>query len=377
MTTVKQAYAELLKDLVSFDSISNKSNLPCIDFLSHYLSERRFRTQMFFNEDKTKANLVAAIGPDISGGLMLAGHTDVVPVDRQRWDFNPFELIEMKGRLIGRGTSDMKGFIALVCDVIDSVSLNQLKKPLYLVFTYDEEVGCFGAKSLQKELFKYAQYIDFALIGEPTNSSLVNTHKGMQATKTQFMGKPVHSSAPHLGSNAIMAASAFLQQLPSFLPKEENSAFTPAYTTFNAGMIKGGSAVNIIAEHCQLDWECRPLPGIQEKEIAHIMDKLTEEVRSSSKVDVHHHIISFVPGLTTKNNQQSIEFVKQFLPESIKVTTAPFVTEAGIFEQASIPTIVFGPGELEQAHQPNESVSIEAMENYRRFLFDLIQHHCH
>lgn len=377
MTKTKPDYLEILKNLIAFDTTSSKSNLPLIDYLYEFLQQHHFNSRIFYNDDKTKANLFASIGPDVPGGCMLAGHTDVVPVEGQPWDSPPFTLVEQGDRLIGRGTSDMKGFIALVCDVVRAMNLSALEKPMYLAFTYDEEVGCFGAKALQAELAKHADFIEFALIGEPTDFALVNSHKGVQLTKTNFTGKPAHSSCPHLGHNAIMAAAHFLQNLPSILPRDENHRFHPATSTMNAGTIAGGNACNIIAEHCQLDWECRPLPGIEIERLNHALNDLTEQISAETQVKIKNEPLSFVPGLLDNDNQAVIHFLKSFLPDDTPVTTAPFVTEAGLFQQASIPTVVFGPGELEQAHQPNESISKTKMDDFHSFLVALLKHFCH
>ncbi len=376
MTMPEADYKDFLEHLVAFNTISDQSNLPMIDFLASFLEGHGFSTQRYFNNDKTKANLIARIGPETSGGIMLAGHTDVVPVEDQPWTTPPFSLVEKDGVLIGRGTSDMKGFIALICDAVEQLDLSQLKRPVFLVFTYDEEVGCFGAKHLKETLGKLADQIDFAVIGEPTNFSLVNAHKGIQVNRTRFTGKPAHSSCPHLGHSAIMAAASFLQKLPEKLPREEDKRFTPASMTFNAGKIYGGNALNIIAEHCQLDWECRPLPQMQTARIETVIENCAEEVSIETQVAIKNEIVSFVPGLSATQNDSVIQTLKQFLSEDISVTTAPFVTEAGIFQEVAIPTIVFGLGEIEQAHQPDECVSIDAMERYRQFLLTLIDNYC-
>lgn len=377
MSTNSPGYKELLAQLISFDTTSSNTNLPLIRWLDNYLQGYSFKTRIFYNEDHTKANLVATIGPDVSGGFMLAGHTDVVPVEGQPWDTPPFQLTETQTTLTGRGTADMKGFIALVCDAITTIDPGKLTNPVYLVFTYDEEVGCFGARALQGYLKTLASNIQFALIGEPTNFALVNAHKGLQVTHSTFTGKPAHSSCPHLGSNAILAAVEFLRDMASTIPEQEDPRFNPPASTFNAGTIHGGNAVNIIAEHCQLEWECRTIPAVDiagiNKGIAHISQNIT----GHSKVTIEHKILSQVPGLTADRNEKIIELLKEFLPRDIKTATAPFVTEAGLFQQANIPTVVFGPGDLEQAHQPNESVSIEAMNRYRTFLLNLISHYCH
>lgn len=369
-------YKEILRRLVACNSVSAQSNLPVIDYLASFLEHLNFSTQRFYNKDKSKANLIARAGLPGSGGLLLAGHTDVVPVQGQSWNHPPFTLTEKNGVLIGRGTADMKGFIALVCAAVSKIDLRQLQHPLVLVFTYDEEVGCLGAKALQAQLKEYSALVDFAIIGEPTNFSLVNAHKGIQINRTQFMGKPAHSSCPHLGHSAIMAAAHFLKQLPSKLPNARDERFTPPAMTFNAGKITGGNALNIIAEHCLLEWECRPLPETDPQLIQSIIDACSMDVFNHLKVAVYNEVISFIPGLKAADNHRYIDLLKTFLPQDIPVSTVPFVTEAGIFQQASIPTVIFGPGELEQAHQPNECVSIKVMDHYLNFLVALLNHYC-
>lgn len=370
-------YLEILEKLISFNSISSESNLPLIEYIACLLHKHQFSVKRFYNREKTKANLIATIGPSVGGGLMLAGHTDVVPVQGQAWLSDPFKLTLDKDRLIGRGTSDMKGFIALICDVATrGVHLKQLKKPIYLVFTYDEEIGCFGAKALTKQLRKLAPQIDFALIGEPTNFALVNTHKALQAATTHIRGKAAHSSCPHLGRNAIMAGAKLLTHMEAMLPTERDRNFSPPTATLNVGKILGGNAVNIIAEHCQFDWECRPLPSQDIHQINSTFSTMAAAIAETDEVEINTTIKALVPGLTTQNNRACVEFLKQFLPKDTQLNSAPFVTEAGLFEQANIPTVLFGPGELEQAHQPNESISRQAMECYEAFLLSLIAHYC-
>jgi len=374
MNKDESLYKEILTQLISFDTTSSKSNLQLIDYLSLFLEKHGFRTQLYYSEENTKANLIAVIGPETNKGLMLAGHTDVVPVEGQLWETNPFQLTTRENALIGRGTADMKGYLALACEVASTLYQKDLAKPLYLVFTYDEEVGCFGAKRIKEALAALSKNVEFALIGEPTNFALVNAHKGIQVTKSHFLGKPAHSSFPDIGKNAILAAAEFLHQLPEIFPSQENKLFDPPKTTFNAGTITGGNAVNIIAEQCLLEWEYRPLPDVNIKDINEKLKKISETIYQQTEIKIHHSIESFVPGLSPNLNKQSLNILKKIAGEGIEIATVPFVTEAGLFEQASIPSIVCGPGDIKQAHQPNECVSLEAMERYRQFLYKLVNY---
>ena len=370
-------YSELLTELVRFNTISDNSNLALIDFVETLLVNQQFITKRYYNQTRNKANLIASIGPNSSKGLMFAGHTDVVPVEGQDWEQDPFDLQQKGDRLIGRGTTDMKGFLALICEMAMNLKPEHLVRPIYLVLTYDEEVGCHGAKALSQQLEAIASKVEYALIGEPTNMQLVEAHKGIQLSKTYFKGQAAHSSCPHLGANAILAASHFMQGVIEALPKTQDSAFTPAQTTLNFGTIHGGNAANIIAEHCHLEWEFRPLPNVDTEAFNQSLRQLEKQVEADGQVKIEQTIKALVPGLSKNNNQACLENLKQCLPSSVKVTTAPFVTEAGIFDKAGIPTVVFGPGELEQAHKANESVSIKAMQDYQAFLENLINQYAY
>ncbi|ADJ27476.1 acetylornithine deacetylase [Nitrosococcus watsonii] len=365
-------YLPILEKLIRFPTISRETNLPLIEYSEDFLNSRGFQTQRFYNKQRNKANLMARIGPDKKGGLMLAGHTDVVPVDQQAWTNDPFRLVEKNGCLYGRGTSDMKGFLALALEIAASIEGHRLQCPLYLCFTYDEEIGCGGAKALIGYLKTLSPPPRFVLIGEPTDMELVTAHKSIQITTTHIRGKPAHSSCPQLGASAIVFASKLIAALEEILPPEENRDFNPPAATFNVGAIQGGTAINIIPEHCQFDWECRTLPSQNPAQLNEAWERLIHALRKQIPgIEVENHIKTAVPGLKAESNREIATWLKEFLEEG-KIGTAPFMTEAGLYQQAGLPTVVCGPGSIQEAHQPDENISIHSMENYRFFLYKIV-----
>lgn len=368
------SYYPILQELIAFPTVSADSNLPLIDYTETLLNDHGFRTERRYNTDATKANLLARKGPALPGGLALAGHTDVVPVTGQDWQTDPFELVEDNGLLHGRGTSDMKGFIALALAAAIEVDARRLKRPLQLILTYDEEVGCLGAAALQDELAALADKPRFVLIGEPTGMQLVTKHKGIQNMVTRIHGKPAHSSRPDLGASAIMFAARFATRIQQALPQESDTSFNPPTATFNTGIIEGGAAVNIIPEWCELRWEFRHLPGQDAANIHAELQRLTESIRADMPgITVDTRIIAGVPGLQAGVNLEIVAELRRLIrsPEPT-FSAVPFVTEGGLFQDAGIPAVICGPGLLEQAHQPNEYVSVQAMNDCCDFLTRLI-----
>jgi acetylornithine deacetylase len=370
----ESGYRVLLKELIAFPTVSTASNLALIEFAETFLAEHGFETERIQDDQGDKANLIARIGPDVSGGIALAGHTDVVPVSGQDWQHDPFEMTEKLHHLYGRGTSDMKGFIALAMEAAASVDAARLKKPLYLLLTYDEEIGCLGAMALQEKLKDLAVKPRFVLIGEPTGMQLVSAHKGIQQMVTRVRGKPAHSSRPDLGASAIEFAARYISRIGEMLPAERDEAFHPPLTTFNVGLIKGGEAVNITPEFCELQWEFRHLPQQEPERIRRKLERMSDDIRLQMPgVSAQSRVAAAVPALLAGDNRQIVEHLRQYIePPEPAVTTAPFVTEGGIYQQAGIPAVICGPGLLEQAHQPNEHVSLQAMHDYRDFLLHLI-----
>ncbi len=302
---------------------------------------------------------------------MLAGHSDVVPVDGQDWHTDPFRLVQKDGRLYGRGCSDMKGFLALAMELAVSLDPESLQRPLYLVFTYDEEIGCGGAKRLVEVLRGMEARPGFVLIGEPTNMDLATAHKGISLSSTHIRGKSAHSSCPALGASAIMAAVKLIKQIETILPTEQDAMFNPPGATFNIGTVRGGNASNIIPQDCSFVWEFRSLPSqdaqVVQNKFSELVQKLQQEMPG---ICVEHRVDANVPGLQEGKNREIATQLQIHLQHS-RLATVPFVTEAGLYQQANIPAVVCGPGHLEQAHQANENIPLTMMDEYRAFLVDL------
>ncbi len=366
-------YLRILQKLIGFSTLSAETNLPLIDYTEDFLASHGFQTQRFYNEQGNKANLVAQIGPQKAGGFMLSGHTDVVPVEGQAWTVEPFQLSERNQRLWGRGTADMKGFLALAMEVAAAVDSGKMQRPLFLCFTYDEEIGCGGARALSQFWQDLAVRPSFVLIGEPTDMALVTAHKGIQLITTQIKGKPAHSSCPYLGASAIVFAAKLIAALDKVLPPEEDTDFNPPSSTFNVGTIRGGTAINIIPEYCQFDWECRTLPAQNVAQVNEALDCLTRSLQDQAQgIEVEHCIKTTVPGLKAGANREVAAWLKGFL-EGGRVSTAPFLTEAGLYQEAGIPAVVCGPGSIREAHQPDESIAMDSMESYRVFLYKVME----
>jgi acetylornithine deacetylase len=370
----KERWHRILGELIGFPTVSTDSNLALIDYVEALLREHGYDTRRFANGDGGKANLLARIGPDVAGGIALAGHTDVVPVSGQDWQTDPFELVQRDGALLGRGTADMKGFIALALAAAVDIDATRLEKPLHLIFTYDEEIGCLGAMALCDELAKLADKPRLVLIGEPTDMQLVTAHKGIQNITTTIRGKPGHSSRPAAGASAIVCAARFIEGIGAALPDGSDDDFDPPTATFNVGRIHGGEAVNIIPEWCELRWEFRHLPGQEPQSVYDALERQADRLRSEIPgIAIETRLVAGVPGLLPGENRELASALRAFIqPPEPQVSAVPFVTEGGIFQQAGIPAVVCGPGRLDQAHQPNERVSVQSMNAYRDFLGQVI-----
>ena len=370
----------ILEKLINFNSTSSESNLDLILFIQNYLESYKIKSEIIFNEEKTKANLHAIIGPSEKSGVVLSGHTDVVPVDGQKWDTDPFKLSEKANKLFGRGTADMKSFLAVALAMVPVMVKKNLKKPIHLAFSYDEEVGCLGAPSLVDHISKYSIKPLVVIVGEPTNMEIVNSHKGVMGFMTSLTGLEGHSSAPEKGLNTIIYASKLINFISTLYEEEKlnkNPIFDPPYTTIHIGTIQGGSALNIIPKKCSFVWEYRYLP---DQESNNIIDKfnsyVTETLLPEMKVvykdaNISTRQIAHVPPLKSSNNTE-IENLIMKLAKSNTVKTVSYGTEGGIFQKKDIPTIVCGPGSIDQAHKANEFIKITEIEKCEKFLIQLL-----
>jgi acetylornithine deacetylase len=375
---------EMLRRLVAFDTVSANSNLALIDWVVRYLDGHGIAARLTFDETRSKANLFATIGPqDAGGGVILSGHTDVVPVAGQAWDSDPFALVERDGRLYGRGTADMKSFIAIALALVPEFKARALKRPIHLALSFDEEVGCFGAPRLIEALPQGTGRPGLVIVGEPTNMEVANAHKGCHVFATSVTGLEAHSSAPQRGVNAIVAASEIIQFIAGLAGEARAasrpaSGFEPPYTSFNIGTISGGTAMNIIARECEFTWEFRPLPGedsaaIRARIDAFVASDLLPRLRQIHPgADVTTRALASVPGLAAETGSPAEELARQ-LTGANQSTVVAYGTEAGLFQGAGIPAVICGPGSMEQGHKPNEFITlaqIEAGTEFQRRLAD-------
>ncbi len=375
---------DLLRRLVAFDTTSAKSNLELIAFVDEFLNGHGIDAHVVPSEDGAKANLFATIGPNVPGGVVLSGHTDVVPVTGQRWTGDPFTLTERGGRLHGRGAADMKGFIAVALAMAPEFQARALAVPIHLAFSYDEEVGCLGAPRLLERLAAVAPKPALAIVGEPSGMRVANSHRGIATFKTAVTGRPGHSSDPGAGVNAIAEAAeciAFLSRLGAEFAegRERGDGAVPGgngppdWTTVNVGVIEGGAAVNIIAEQCRFRWECRPEAGADAQSVlarlqAYAETELLPRMRAvtpDAAIATEEGVM--VPALAVEPGSPA-ETLALALTGHNHCVSVPFASEAGLFQRAGIPAVVCGPGAAAQAHQPDEFVTVDQVEECLAFM---------
>lgn len=363
---------EILADLIAFDTTSRESNLALIEYVRAYLDGLGIASKLLFNEDRSKANLYARLGPDGPGGVMLSGHSDVVPVDGQPWTVPPFTLTERDGRLYGRGTADMKGYIACVLASLPRFLKHPLRLPLHLAISYDEEVGCLGVRSLVAALEQRPDRPDICLIGEPTEMRPVLGHKGKLAMRCEVHGAACHSAYAPQGVNAIEYAARLIGRLGEIgarlaAPERHDARFDPPYSTVQTGVISGGRALNIVPAECRFDFEVRALPSDDPQQVAaelrdYAERELLPQMRAvRADTGIRFTPLSAYPGLLTPADSPAAELLA-LLCGSRDFSTVAFGTEGGLFDQAGIATVVCGPGSMDQGHKPDEFVTLEQLE---------------
>ena len=361
----------ILQDLIAFDTTSRLSNLAIIAHIQSYLDEHGVASRLTHDETGAKANLWATVGPDIAGGVVLSGHLDVVPVDGQNWSQDPFTMWQADNRLLGRGVVDMKGFIAVCLALVPTLTNNTLSVPVHFAFTYDEEVGCIGVNTLIKDVVSNVPLPRAVIVGEPTSMKIIGGHKGTRSLKTVVKGVPAHSSDPRLGVNSIMASArivAFLESLQQQLVHNAhtNSVFDPPYTTVDLGLIQGGTAKNIIPEYTTIDWGFRLHPADDADELQNRVtnfidtDVIPGLKKRSKNADVVTTTSHTVYGLVPDESSPAEQLIRHLTGLNAS-SVVSFGTEAGAFQHAGMSAVVFGPGSIKQAHQPDEFIEIDQL----------------
>ena len=369
--------------LIAFDTTSRNSNLALIEDVKAYLADLGISSRLTYDHDGAKANLWCTIGPQERGGIVLSGHTDVVPVDGQEWSSDPFSLTRRGDRLYGRGTADMKGFIAIALSLAPEMAAASLQVPIHFAFSFDEEVGCFGVQHIIADVVANLPLPRAVIVGEPTEMKLIGGNKGTRIYKTRVTGVPGHSSDPRNGANAIIAASrmiAFIDDLGQEIAAglHDETEFDPPHTTMSVGVIEGGTAHNIIPEFCDITWGMRVLPSddadIYEERIrAYCRDTLEPAMKAvAPHCGFEHHKLVDVIGLQPDEHSAAETLVRQ-LTGLNRSSVVSFGTEAGAFQQAGMPAVIFGPGSIDVAHKADEYIPIDQMAQCVDFMVDLIE----
>lgn len=374
---------DILAKLVAFDTTSRRSNLALIEWVEQYLAELNVPTRRVPNAEGTKSNLMAMIGPAVEGGVVLSGHTDVVPVDGQPWSTDPWVLTERDGRLYGRGTCDMKGFLALALAAAPDLAKADLRKPVHLAFSYDEEVGCLGAPDMIAVIAREVPRPALVVVGEPTDMVAVRAHKGIASFKVTVTGREAHSSLTHLGVSANMMAiklMAMLVGLSERLEREAdpNSPFTPKGATLTIGQVNGGTAVNILARECVFIFDLRTPAGMDPVALlsdffamASVLDAEIKAKAPEGGVKVERR--SLTPAFAPEEDGVAEAFARKLAGDNGPARVVAYAAEAGQFQGAGFSTVICGPGSIDQAHQPNEYVEISQMQRGAAFMRRLIE----
>ena len=363
---------------MAFDTTSAKSNLELIAYVQDYLTAHGVESSLVPAPDgQPKACLYATIGPRDRAGVGLSGHTDCVPVTDQAWDTDPFTLTERDGRLYGRGSADMKGFVACMLASVPGYKRRHLNVPIHLLLSYDEEVGCKGVRPMIAEFGKALQRPRMVFVGEPTTMQVVDAHKGPSRFEVTVTGQDAHSSMPHLGVNAIMVAARLigeLQRIEQDLKKHHFSErFTPPYSTIQVGKIEGGTAPNIVPRRCVFGWDVRALPGLDARGVAAELEgfaarELLPQMRAiSSDCRIDIAPVNTAPAFAAEEGSEAVSLAMRLAGQNETFAVA-YGTEASFFQEGACPSVICGPGDIAQAHKPNEFIAISELEKCMGFL---------
>ncbi len=362
---------DILRELIAFPTISADSNLALIDSIADRLENAGARVDIFRDATGRKANLFATLGPDTDGGIVLSGHTDVVPVADQDWSHDPFDMVERDGALFGRGTCDMKGFIAAVLALAPDLARHATHRPVHFAFTYDEEVGCLGAQALVDSLSDAAIRPGVAIIGEPTSMRIIEGHKGCCEYTTRFEGLAGHGSAPDKGVNAVEYAVRYVSRLLALRDDLKArtpawSRFEPPWTTINTGVVHGGIAHNVIADHATVEWDMRPVQTSDADFVRSEMNRYVEATLLPAmrsvwpSAAITTEVIGEIDGLVPADHNEARDIVTE-LTGANGTDLVAFGTEAGIFQAMGMDVVVCGPGSIEQAHKADEFVALDQL----------------
>jgi acetylornithine deacetylase len=383
MPSTTGASADLLRRLIAFDTQSARSNLELVHFVRDHLAAHGVESRLVPDDSGEKANLWAVIGPRERPGIVLSGHTDVVPVAGQAWSHDPFEATLRDGRIYGRGAADMKGFLACVLALVPELVAAPLAKPVILAFSYDEEVGCKGVPRLIEAMLAALPRPEACLVGEPTLMRLVDGHKGKAGYRCTVTGRAAHSALPQLGANAVIAAARIIGEIAAMGERfaaagPYMAGFTPPHHTAGVGRIEGGSQLNIIPERCSFEFEFRTLPGEDPMRFVQAVQAFAESaVLPGLRAQAPEAAIAFeevlaYPGLAPAAETPFVRLCRE-LTGTTEPARVSFGTEGGCFAARGIPTVVCGPGDIGVAHKPDELIELEQLAACDRFLRRLVR----
>lgn len=372
----------MIERLIAFPTVSRDSNLDMIEWIRDYLAGLGVRSRLTYDATGKKANLFATLGEGSKPGLILSGHTDVVPVDGQAWDTDPFKATIKDGLLYGRGACDMKGYIGTALALAPKILKARMPVPLHFAFSYDEEIGCIGVQGLLADLQALNLKTAGCIVGEPTSMQPVIAHKGTHRFRCCITGREAHSSYTTLGVNAVEYAAriiVYIRQMADRFAQLETRdyGFTVPYTTMQTGLIRGGLASNIVPKECSFEFEARTMPGIDADHLYQEVQNyaaqlLPEMLRVEPNAKIAFEWLASAPGLSIKEHDD-IAKLAIALSRSKTVGAVSYGTEAGLFQRAGIPTVVCGPGNIEQAHRPNEFVALDQLAQCEAFLLRLLE----
>jgi acetylornithine deacetylase len=370
---------EILERLVAFATVSRDSNLPLIDWVRNFLADHGITSHLVHDATGRKADLFASIGPEVAGGLVFSGHTDVVPIDGQGWASDPFELAPRGSRLYARGACDMKGFIAAALSRVPSLQASKLSRPVHLMFSYDEEVGCLGAPAMIAAASDTIPKPAVVIVGEPTSMKVANEHKGICSSRTRVTGIEAHSSLTHQGVSAVTLAAELVvhlneiaRKLAGTTPARRAQRFSPPHTTVSVNLIHGGTALNILAAACEFGWDVRALPGETARPVLEALaqfsaTRLAELEEEGKRCSISTEILADVPPLVADGGAAEV-LARTAAGETGDSVTVPFATEGGQFQRAGWSAVVCGPGSIEQAHKPDEFIERSELQACEAFL---------
>jgi acetylornithine deacetylase len=371
----------MVERLIAFRTVSRDSNLGLIEWARDYLAGLGARTRLTYDASGKKANLFATLGDSEKPGLILSGHTDVVPVDGQSWDTDPFQVVERDGKLYARGSADMKGFIGVALShaprFVEALQAGRLQAPLHYALSYDEEVGCIGVRGLIRDLEEHGIRPAGCVVGEPTSMQPIVAHKGMNRFRCTVRGREAHSSYVTHGVNAIEYAAKLVVHVREIADRlaefeKRDYGFTVPYTTLSTGLIRGGIASNVIPRECEFQFDMRTLPEASadalHQEIRAKADALSQEMRNiDPQAGIELEWVSQTIGLDSSESEAIVQWAMR-LARAERTGKVSYGTEAGLFQRMGVPTVILGPGDIAEAHRPNEFVALEQLAKCEGFI---------